>query len=134
MFSKNFVVFLSAGTFCSEQTKKEIFSWNVDEAVEMSYDIVERYGAIPYGFYFTAKERGDYELDSHEIRRSGVYYLGGIVETLEDVEKRANSEDDTLLWNMRTNGWDRIITNTNSWKVTHPLKDNDVILPYVKKD
>jgi hypothetical protein len=31
---------------------------------------------------------------------------------------------------MKNNGYDRVIINTNSWKVTLPLKKKDVVLEW----
>lgn len=128
---QHFVVFCSPGTLFAEQTTKPIDSWNVDKAVKMAHEIVERYNSRPYGFQFTTRARADDELDSHEIKRSGTYYLGGQILTIEDVEARGDPDDRILLSNMRGNGYDRIIVNTNSWKWTQPFRDEDVLLDVV---
>ena len=129
---KHFVIFLSPGTFVSEQTEKPIDSWDVDKAVEMSRSIKERHAAIPYGFYFATRERKDDELDSKEIKRSHYYYLGGTVLTLEDVKNRKDPKDKILISNMEGNDYDRIVVNDNSWRSTMPLGENDVVLDYQK--
>jgi len=72
---KHFVIYFSPGRFIAEQTSKPIDSWDIEKAIEMSKGIKERYGAVPYGFCFTTRERNDDELDSREIERSGIYYL-----------------------------------------------------------
>ena len=125
----HFVTFLSPGTFVAEETTKPIDSWDVDKAVAMAHEIVERYNARPYGFYFSTRERTDDELDSRETAHSGTYYLGGKIETLEDVEARNDPSEELLRTNRRCNGYKRIVVNTNSWKWTRPLGDNDVVLP-----
>jgi len=125
---KHFVTFLSPGTFVAEETEKSITSWNVDEAVKMARKVIERYGAKPYGFQFSTRERGPDDLDSKEVKRSGTYWLGGKVETVEDVASRNDPEEKILLANMRGNGWEKIVTNTNSWKWTQPLYKDDVVL------
>lgn len=61
---KHFVTFFSPGTFVSETSEKPIDSWDVDTAVEMSTQILERHGARPYGFRFSTRERGQEDLDS----------------------------------------------------------------------
>ena len=127
---KHFVTFLSPGTFVSEQTQKPIDLWNVDTAIEMSRTIKERHGATPYGFYFTTRGRKDDELDSRETKRSGTYYLGGKVLTLEDIKNRKDKKDDILIRNMGYNDWNRVVENCNSWKVTMPLEKNGVVLDY----
>lgn len=125
---KHFVTFCSPGTFVSEQTTKEIESWNITQAQEMAKAIKERHAATPYGFYFTTRSRNEDELDSKETARSGMYYLGGEVLTLEDVKARNDPDDRILISNMECNKWDRIIVNTNSWKFTAPLNKDDAVL------
>jgi len=125
---KHFVTFLSPGSFVSEETTKPIESWNIDTAIEMSKNIKERYGALPYGFRFSTRAREDYELDSKETERSGMYYLGGEVLTLEEVKAKNDPDDRILISNMECNDWDRIIVNTNSYKVTQPLESEDIVL------
>lgn len=125
---KHFVTFYSPGTFLAEQTTKPINSWDVDIAIGMSKSIKERYGAIPYGFRFTTRSRGYDDLDSHEVARGPMYYLGGEILTLDQVKEQNNPKNRTLISNMEDNNWDRIIVNTNSWKWTQPLKDNDIVL------
>lgn len=124
----NFVIFMSPGTFVSETTEKSIDSWDVKKAKTMAKNIKERYGATPYGFYFITRSRKDDELDSKVTEQSNMYYLGGKVETLKEVKARATKDDDILISNMEGNGWKKIITNTNSWKITQPLKPGDVVL------
>lgn len=127
---KHFVTFLSPGTFVAETSEVSIDSWDVDKAKEMAKDIIERYNARPYGFLFTTRGRGPADLDSKETARSHIYFLGGKVETLAEVKARATSNDSILLSNMECNGYDRIITNCNSWKATLPLGKDDVVLEW----
>lgn len=124
----NFVTFYSPGTFTAETDTHPIDEWDVEKAVEMARGIKYRYNARPYGFRFTTRGRGDNDLDSQEIARSGMYFLGGKVETLAEVEARNDPKDCVLLANMRDNKIDRIVTNTNSWKWTQPLGDGDIVL------
>ena len=129
---KHFVTFFSPGTFVAEETENPIDSWDVATAVAMSKAVKERYNATPYGFQFITRERKDDELDSKVTKRSGMYYLGGKVETVEDVAKRADPKESILLSNMRGNGWDRIVTNDNSWRWTQPLEKGDTVLDMKK--
>jgi len=125
---KHFVTFYSPGTFVAEQTTKPIESWDVEEAVILSRDVKERYGAIPFGFRFSTRERCDDELDSRESKRSKMYYLGGTVLTLEEIKARKDPADATLISNMECNGWDRVLENRNSWRWSAPLEEGDVVL------
>jgi|WetSurMetagenome_2_1015567.scaffolds.fasta_scaffold517521_2 hypothetical protein len=125
---KHFVTFLSPGTFVSETNTEEISSWDVDKAVKMAQRIVQRYNARPYGFYFSTRVRRARDLDSWVSKSSGIYYLGGRVETREEVEARNDPAEETLRWNMRVNNIEKIVINNNSWKFTAELKDEDTIL------
>ena len=127
---KTFVEFLSPGTFMSESTVREISSRNVAEAIAMAADIVERHGAKPYGFRFFDRIRGENDLDSCIVKVSGMYYLGGKVETLAEVEARNDPKEAILRSNMRCNGIKRIIVNNNSWRFTGEFKDGDTLLDH----
>jgi len=129
---QHFVTFLSPGTIFFEETSKPIDSWNIEEAKKMARDIKERHGATPFAFYFTTRARTEKELDSKQVKKSFKYYLGGKVETLAEVKARNLPDERILLSNMECNGWDRIVTNTNSWKVTQPLFADDVVLDWEK--
>ena len=111
---KHFVTFLSPGTFFAETTTKPIDSWDVDKAVEMARTVKERYNARPYGFRFSTRERGPDDLDSKEVKTSGVYFLGGKIETLKEVEARNDPKEEILRSNMRCNGWKKIVVNRRS--------------------
>lgn len=125
---KHFVTFYSPGTFVSEETTKPIDSWDIEAAKAMASAVTERYSAKPYGFKFSTRSRGLEDLDSKTTKTSPMYYLGGKVETLAEVRARATDADRILISNMEGNGWNRIITNTNSWKFTAPLRADDVVL------
>ena len=124
----HFVEFYSPGTFLAETTVRPVESWDVEAAQEMAGAIVERYGARPYAFRFLTRERGPDDLDSHVSDRSGLYYLGGQVRTIEEVRATADPSERILLSNMECNGWDRVVSTTEGWKWTQPLTDGDVVL------
>ncbi len=125
---KHFVTFYSPGTIVAETTENPIDAWDVDTAVEMARTVTERYEAKPYGFRFTTRTRGEDDLDSKVSATSPLHYLGGRVETLEEVEARDDPDEQILRSNMRCNGYDRIIVNDNSWRWTQPLKPEDIVL------
>src|SRR4030042_1824171 len=96
----------------------------------MAHSIVERHNATPYGFYFTTRGRGPEDLDSKQITRSGIYYLGGKVMTLAEVKARHDPGDRILIENMECNHFARVIENANSWRTTMPLYEGDVVLDW----
>ena len=126
--SQHFVSFYSPGTFFAEETTREIDAWDVDAAAAMADAIVERYEARPYGFRFSTRARDDDQLDSRVVTKSAMYYLGGKIETLAEIEARNDPEERVLRENMRGNGWDRIVTGNNPWRWSQPLGPNDVVL------
>lgn len=126
----HFVEFLFPGTFVAESTVRPIDSWDVETAKAMALNVHERYGARPYGFRFFTKTRAEHELDSSVSARSNLYYLGGKVETIDEVRARALPDERILLSNMECNHYDKIVINTNSWRWTQPLHDGDVILDF----
>lgn len=128
MMEKHFVIFMSPGTFVPEATEREIASWDVDTAAKMALNIVERYGARPFGFQFVTLSRGENDLNSKETARSGTYYLGGRIETLAEVEARNDPKEEILRFNMRANEIDRIIINDNSWRFVTELEPDDIVL------
>lgn len=128
---QHYVLFYSPGTFFTEQNSVAIDSWDVKKAIELSKDIFQRYGARPFGFQFITKSRSESELDSKETARSNMYYLGGRIETFEDVVKRNNPKEEILRKNMKYNNIKRIIVNDNSYRFTGEFKDDDVLLEYV---
>jgi len=127
---KHFVEFLSPGTFVSETTVKPIKKWDVDEAVKMARGIKERHGATPYGFRFFTRERGAGDLDSKVVKTGGIYFLGGKILTLAQVKARKKAGDGILISNMECNKIERVIENTNSWRVTLPFRDEDTLLEF----
>ena len=125
---RHFVIFYSPGTLVSEQTALEIQAWDVDEAMKMAKSIKERHSARPYGFVFSTRSRGSKDLDSKESKRSHFYYLGGTIKTLVEVKAENNPDNRILIRNMEGNGYDKVIVNTNSWRITLPLNKDDVVL------
>lgn len=123
----HFVTFLSPGTFVSEQTTQEIDSWDIPKAVKMSKKIVERHGAKPYAFYFSTRQRTGRDLDSKTVKESGLYFLGGKVMTLADVERDMPTET-ILISNMRNNGYKKVVVNDNSWRSVQQLQPKDTVL------
>jgi len=128
---KEYVKFLSPGTIMAETNIHEIEERNVDLAIELARSIKQRYNARPYGFRFVTRAREDHEMDSKIINTSHMYYLGGEIQTIEQVRKNNLSSERILLSNMECNNWDRIIINNNSWKWTQPLKKDDIVLDVV---
>lgn len=125
---KNFVHFVSPGTFVAETSTKPIETWDVEVAKRMAEDIVERYNAQPYGFYFTTRGRDEADLDSKEVKRSPMYYIHCKVETQEEIEARNDPKEEILRSNMRCNGFKSVVRSTRGWSWCAPLNDGDVVL------
>lgn len=134
---KHFVTFYSPGTLMAETTTREIGEWNPMQACRMAKDVVERYGARPFGFVFVTKlcaedvpdgRGGTLRVEPKEIRRSGMHHLGGTIATLADVETRNDPRESILRSNMRGNRIPAVVENCNSYKSVHPFEANDVLL------
>ena len=128
---RHFVQFFSPGTFMAEQTDLSIDTWDVNQAMKMAHGIKERYDATPFGFKFITRERADDELDSKLVSKSGMYFLGGTILTLEEVKARNDPNDKILISNMEINEWDRIIENRNSWRSTQVFEKDSTLLEFV---
>lgn len=59
---------------------------------------------------------------------SPMHYIGGKVETIDEVRARRRNDERVLLGNMECNGWNRIWTSTAGWKWTQPLAADDVVI------
>ena len=123
---QEFVVFMSPGSFFDETSSKpialfgrlgDIDARDVTKALDMSKDIVERYGAVPYGFCFETRivadpvsdgEGGELTVPSKTVASSGTYFLGGEVKTYEEIQ--AEKPNSVLARNMRNPGWEIVWT------------------------
>lgn len=132
---EHFVTFFSPGTFFLEQTICLIESWDVLEACKLAGGIVERYGARPYGFRFETRLVSSPIDDGcggtrSPVERSGMYYLNGVLETLAEIEARADPSENILRSNMRCNGWDYVVVTKNVYKSVHPFEAGDHIVDW----
>ena len=125
---KHYVTFYSPGTFFPEINVEEIDSWDVEKAVEMAGKIDQRDGARPYCFVFRTDERKETDWEPKTIKTSQRYWLGGKVETLDEVKAHHDPNEKTLIRNMESNKIKRVITNTNSFKFTGEFLDDDILL------
>lgn len=134
---KHQVTFYSPGTFVSESTTMDIESWDTAKAVEMSEKIKERYNARPYAFVFTTLlvsddvpdgEGGKLKVEPKQVERSGLHFLGGRLETYDDVLARKDDKESILLSNMRNNESWIICINDNSFRSTIPFGEEDCIV------
>ncbi len=120
--------YFSPGTMFAETTVLPIDAWDIDLAVNMARQIKERHSATPYGFRFLTRSRGDADLDNKVVAKSPMYFLGGKIFTLEDIEARNDPGEEILRSIMRINGYERVVVNDNSWRRAQPLEDDDVVL------
>lgn len=134
---KHTVTFLSPGTFVSESTTKDIDSWDTKEAVKMAEKIMERHGAKPYGFQFETwkthdpvsdGEGGFLKVQSKLEASSGIYFLGGKLETYDDVVARNLDSENILRSNMRGNEYWIVCITTNSYKHTGAFNEKDRVV------
>jgi hypothetical protein len=134
---EHFVVFYSPGSLFSETTTKPIKEWDTRLAVQMADQIVERHGAKPYGFRLETRMVADpipyapgdtLEVLPKVVEHSGTYFLGGKLETLDDVRRRNDPKESILQDNMWFNRNYIVVINTNSYRSTHPFREQDFIV------
>lgn len=134
---KHFVTFMSPGTFVSESTTKPIDSWDPRKAVEIGDGIIERHGARPYGFVFETRmcadpvpdgRGGTQKVEQKTIAKSGTHFLGGRIETLDDVERRDDPREHILRMNMGGNEMWIVCIVENGYRSTHEFAVDDVVV------
>lgn len=128
IIKKHFVIFYSPGTFVPETSIKEIDSWDINQAIEMSKNIKERYNAIPYGFRFITKGRTNEELDSKKIDSSPFYFINCKILTLADIKAENNPKNKILISNMECNNIKKVARTIKGWLWTTPIGESDIIL------
>lgn len=127
---KHFVTFYSPGTFFQETNTEKIDNWDVNQAIIMADQIIQRHNASPFGFKFTTREHGTNDLDSKQIDQSHMYYLGGTVYTLQEIIDQKDPDNNILIENMKNNHMEKVIINSNSYQWTRVFHDNDILLNY----
>ena len=84
---KHFITFLYPGTFFPEESTQEVDSWDPEPWRNWQASLTYK----PFCFYFTTRERGEGDLDSHQTAKSGRYYLGGEVVHVDQIPKDDNN-------------------------------------------
>lgn len=127
---ENVVIIYGQGKTYPEVTVLPIASWDVKQALKLVEGLSPR--ARPFAFAFELRAAAPDIDDGHgglirgarkQLRRSALCFLNGKVETLAEIEERADPEEGTLLSNMRSNSFTRVITTSNGWKNTQPFHD-----------
>jgi len=117
--TRDFVTFYYPGLIVAESSSSPIDGWDVQAARALA-------PLEAYGFRFTTRERGENDLDSHVSKTSGMYYLGGRIETLPEVKARATDKDRILISNMEGNRYGRIVHTWCGW--VQPFEKGDTVL------
>lgn len=135
---KHYVTFHSPGTFFNESSTKEIDSWNIKKAVEMSKDVTERYGAKPFAFSFSTYleddkgvsdgRGGSMKIEPKRIAKSANHFLGGHCMTYELAVLKNDPDEEILRSNMKNNRMWTVCVNTNSYKTVQQFDGEDVIV------
>lgn len=134
---KYYVVFYSPGTLVAETSTREIDAWDIKKACQLAMTVEERHGATPYGFHFEIRVvandiddgfGGKLKVQPSVVEKSGMYYINGVIETLEQIKARRTKKEDVLISNMESNGWDRVVTVTNRYRWTQPFEKGDHVV------
>lgn len=119
---KHYIIFYSPGTLFSESSSREIDSWDIKKATDLSKEIKERYDATPYGFVFETYV----ENSTKPLKRSGIHFLTGTLIKYDDIKE--NYDNSILLSNMRDNNFPIVCENTNSYRSTMPFNESDCVV------
>lgn len=114
-----YIVFMSPGSFMSESNSKKIKTKDIKTAVLMAKSIKQRYGASPYGFHYE---------DGNGKQKGPFYYITGTLRRYEEIPD--TREFNILKSNMYCNEWPIVIENKNSYRVTRPFEEKDVIVDW----
>lgn len=118
---KHFAEWMFPGIFVSETSVSEVPTRDQFEVAKEAPN-----GAFAFCIFDVAEATVDGEkLSGERKNNSPLYYLGGRVMTLAEVEKEYPNEA-TLLYNMRNNGYDRIIRTSCGQFV--PFNDGDLVI------
>lgn len=131
---KHYAHYMSPGTFFHETSERELKAADVKEAAKLAATITERHAAKPFGFQLIERrvhepipdgEGGTMKVVPKELQRSGTYFLGGTIRTLDELERENDPKMEILRSNMICNGWPIMLQNDNSWRA---FEERDVLL------
>lgn len=134
---KHYAFFESPGTMFAEKSSREIGEWSTHLAASMATEIVERHGARPYCFRFETRREADpiddgnggtLEVMPKTVKKSGRYFINGRLETLDEVEAKADPEERIRIANMRGNDWPISVVTANSFRSTQIFEEGDCIV------
>jgi hypothetical protein len=116
-------------------TTREIDEWDPAKAVKMAAEIVERYGATPYGFRFRTLltsdpvpdgKGGTLEVKPKTDRESGWHFIDGVVRTYDHiVAEEEDGERSIAASNMKGNGIPLVAVTIHRFRSTMPFGEND---------
>ena len=127
----------SPGTLFAESTSLPIDSRDVALATQKAQDITERHNARPYGFRFETRvvadpvpdgEGGTLYVEPKTVDTSGMYFLNGRLETVDEVEARNDPKERILRANMQGNDMWIVCITTNGYKSTQPFTEKDFLV------
>lgn len=125
-YTKKYVRFFSPGSFCEDDWVIEV------DPSTRPQDVIWPERAHAFTMYtINTIVRDGTEYHSGQIPVSPdnprYYHPDSKIVTLEELEKRADPADKTLIWNMRTNKWpDVIYTRWGNWP--QPYEPNKVVV------
>lgn len=125
---QEFVTFYYPGILFSETASRPIG----DRDPKAALALAEAIKAKPYGFCFETRividpvsdgEGGTVAVPSKLVDQSGTYFIGGKLETLDDVIARNDPKERILQSNMRNDDWHIVCVTMNGHKSTMPFTD-----------
>jgi hypothetical protein len=70
------------------------------------------------------------KVEAKALRRSGIYFITGTIQTAEEVLAGTDPKEEILRSNVRANKIPAIIINTNSYRATMPFEADSVLVDW----
>ena len=136
LITKHYVTFVSPGTFFSETSRRPIAACDIKTACKMAKSVEERYGATPYGFYFTTFVTAapvqiggkTFKTEEKKQAESGMHFITG---TLRRYNQTTFGPDEEILKsNVESNGYWVLVENRNSYRCVQPFDESALLIDW----
>ena len=124
---QHFVTFKSPGMATAEHTTKEITPGTRSRPLRWPTTYWNATAPSPTASTSPPGPAPPQELDSKNIAKSGTYFMGGKIQTLQEVMANPTGNK-TLIENMKGNHWDQVVTVTKGHQWTSPILKDDAVL------
>ncbi|KQW72338.1 hypothetical protein [Ensifer sp. Root127] len=124
--STKHIRFLFDASFKSTEYVVETSSWDVEAAAGIAHRLTLERGVQPYAFWFESREPGH----GPEPKISGTYYLGGKLQTLDELRAENDPSAVIMIHHLEARGIERVVTTNCPCLASFPFRDGDHILEW----